>query len=391
MYLISQVNEKIASYFRSRMEAGEHSFCLKGGRRSGKTFSVAQLLTGLAYSGDVVNVASMTQSQGRLGAYSDFTAIIKDHPTLRAVFECLQSPLEIRNRYNSGRVMFNSYANSETAKGIACDWLFINEANNFTEQQMIDLRANVRKGWIIDFNPTRSFWYTDYFSPSDVCVTTWQDNPFLTEAQLEYFADLKRKAFAPNATELDIRNYKVNDCGEEYELHGGIFTPDVLHFGSLPTNTIRGWYIFADPSALRCADYFASVLVALCDNGCMYVADAFSVNGSNGETRESVCRQLRNWCAEYGARLFVETNGLVGIDFFEFAQNSDLPVEGWYSRGNKFERIVATYGNIRERVVFADTPEVRSYCEQIYEFSEKCAHDDNIDAVVSAFKVCEFS
>ena len=68
MYLISQVNEKIASYFRSRMEAGEHSFCLKGGRRSGKTFSVAQLLTGLAYGGDVVNVASMTQSQGRLGA-----------------------------------------------------------------------------------------------------------------------------------------------------------------------------------------------------------------------------------------------------------------------------------------------------------------------------------
>lgn len=391
MYLISQVNEKIASYFRSRMEAGEHSFCLKGGRRSGKTFSVAQLLTGLAYCGDVVNVASMTQSQGRLGAYSDFTAIIRDHPTLRAVFECLQSPLEIRNRYNSGRVLFNSYANSETAKGIACDWLFINEANNFTEQQMIDLRANVRKGWIIDFNPTRSFWYTEYFDPSDICVTTWKDNPFLTEAQLEYFADLKRKAFAPNATELDIRNYKVNYCGEEYELHGGIFTPDVLHFGPFPTDTIRGWYVFADPSALRCSDYFAAVLVALCDNGYMYVADAFSVNGSNGETRESVCRQLRNWCSEYGSRLFVETNGLVGIDFFEFAQNSDLPVEGWYSRGNKFERIVANYGNIRERVVFSDTPAVRSYCEQIYEFSEKCAHDDNIDAVVSAFRVCEFS
>ena len=123
----------------------------------------------------------------------------------------------------------------------------------------------------------------------------------------------------------------------------------------------------------------------------MYVADDFYVNVSNGETRESVCRHLRNWCAEYGARLFVETNGLVGIDFFEFAQNSDLPVEGWYSRGNKFERIVANYGNIRERVVFADTPAVLSSFEQIYEFSEKCAHDDNIDAVVSALKVCEFS
>lgn len=390
MYLISQVNEKIAGYFRSRMVAGKHSFCLKGGRRSGKTFSVAQLLTGLAYDGDVVNVASMTQSQGRLGAYSDFTAIIKDHPTLRAVFECLQSPLEIRNRFNAGRVLFNSYANSETAKGIACDWLFINEANNFTEQQMIDLRANVRKGWIIDFNPTRDFWYTDYFKPSDVCVTTWKDNPFLTDTQKEYFADLKRNAFAPNATELDIRNYKVNYCGEEYELRGGIFSHDVLRWGDCSGN-LRGWYIFADPSALRCADYFASVLVALGDEGCMYVVDAFSVNGSNGETRESVCRHLRDWCTEYGARLFVETNGLVGIDFFEFAQNSDLPVEGWYSRGNKFERIIANYGNIRERVVFADTPAVRSYCEQIYDFSEKCANDDNIDAVVSALKVCEFS
>ncbi len=389
IYLISQVNPKISAYFRTRIEAGVHSFCLKGGRRSGKTFGVAQFLCGCAYSGDVVNVASMTQAQGRLGAYNDFKAIIDDHPTLREVFECKVSPLEIVNQYNGGRVYFNSYANSETAKGIACDWLFINEANNFTEQQMIDLRANVRKGWIIDFNPTRAFWYTDYFAPSDVLVTTWQDNPFLTDTQKEYFADLKRKAFADNATELDIRNYKVNYCGEEYELHGGIFSHDVLQWGDVPVG-LRAWYIFADPSALRCADYFAAVLVALGDDGRMYVADAFSVNGSNGDTRETVARRLRRWCAEYGARLFVETNGLVGLDFFDFAQNSGLPVEGWYSKGNKFERIVANYGNIRERVVFADTPAVRAYCEQIYDFSEKCTHDDNIDAVVSAFKVCEF-
>lgn len=393
MYLIEQINGKIAGYIARRIKEGKHSFCIYGSRRSSKSFTIAQFLITRAYAGEVVNVASMTQTQGRLGSYADFKTIIQDCPTLSMAFDILTSPLEIRNRYNGGRVYFNSYANSETAKGIACDWLFINEANNFTEQQAIDLRANVRRGWLIDYNPVKSQWWADdYFKAEvDKCHMTWQDNPFLTDAQKDYFADLKRKAMAENASELDIRNYKVNYLGEPYELHGGIFTPTNIRWGKIPTAGIRAWYAFADPSALRCADYFAAVLVALGDDGVMYIVDAFSVNGEKGDTRESVARRLRGWCSEYGCRLFVETNGLVGIDFYEYAQNSGMAVEGWYSRGNKFERIIANYGNILERVVFCDMQAVRDYAVQIYDFAERCAHDDNIDAVVSAWKVCEFA
>ncbi|MBR0335199.1 MAG: phage terminase large subunit, partial [Bacteroidales bacterium] len=163
-YLLEQVNPKYAKYLSERRRAGCTSFAFRGGRRSGKTFFISQFLTTRAYKGEIVNVAAMTNTQGRLGAYADFENIITDHPTLSATFECLKSPLEIRNRANGGKIIFNSYQNSGTAKGVACDWLFINEANYFSKLQISDLRANVRKGWIIDYNPNEQFWESDYFA-----------------------------------------------------------------------------------------------------------------------------------------------------------------------------------------------------------------------------------
>lgn len=383
-------NPIFAQYLRRARARGRKRFAFCGGRRSGKTYFVAQFLVTRALQGEVVNVASMTQTQGRLGAFADFCDIISGDPLLAAVFEVLTSPMEIRNKENTrGRIIFNSYQKSETAKGIACDWLFMNEANNFTRQHVIDLLANVRKGWIIDYNPSVHFWVDDYFEPSDICYSTWENNPFLTASQREYFYDLKRKAEAETATDVDIRNYRVNYLGEYYELQGGIFTDRSLRWVGEPPAVVR-YFAFADPSALRGADYFAAVLAGQTSAGEVYIADAFSVNGSAGDDRESVARRLRDWQRDWGAVVYVETNGLVGIDFFEFAQNSGIEVAGWYSRGNKFERIVANYGNVRERMCFADTAAVRAYCQQVYDFGERCEHDDNIDAIVSAFRVAEF-
>jgi phage terminase large subunit len=206
------VNKKIFTYLVERYKAGKFISAVMGGRRSGKTYTISQFLLMQMYNeGDVVNVASMTMEQGRLGAYEDFKANI-NACSWATYFEVYKSPREIHVLHNGGKCFFNSYSNSETAKGIACDWLFLNEANNFTKQQYTDLVANVRKGVIMDFNPAK-FWVDDYIPEDEQLHTTWKDNAkHLTDAQLRYFDDLKRLGDKPDANPVDRRNYLAYYC-----------------------------------------------------------------------------------------------------------------------------------------------------------------------------------
>lgn len=386
MFLIEQVNAKMARYMRDRRLAGKTSFAYCGGRRSGKTYFIAQFLLTRVYTGEIVNVASMTQTQGRLGAYSDFKAIIDDCPTLSALLECMTCPLEIRNNANNGRVYFNSYQNSETAKGIACDWLFLNEANNFTKQQLADLRANVRKGWLCDFNPNCHFWVDDYFADDEVCHSTWQDNPFLTAAQKEYFAELKQNAIREGASALDMWLYRVYYLGEYAELAGAIFTTENIRVGAIPTGLMHH-VIFCDPSALRGSDYFACVLCGT-DGVNMYVIDTYSVNVGSFD---GVIDHLQGWCSRWNVeRLIVETNG-VGEFFVDELRKREVAYCPWHSSAKKFDRIVANYQDITQHVVFGDSGQNRLYLQQIYAFDTRCEHDDNIDAVNNALLYYKYS
>ena len=373
---------KINDYIARRANEGKSVFILKGGRRSGKTYGILTFLLWCChiYERFIVNVASMTSEQGRLGAYADAKNIIADDPRF-SLCEVLSSPREIRFR-NGSRIFFNSYQNSETAKGIACDALFVNEANNFSLQQYTDLRANVRRFTFLDYNPNCLFWVDDLYEDADICHTTWKDNPFLTSAQLEYFADLKRMAERDNATSLDRRNYSVYYLGQYAEVDGVIFTRDNLRVvDALPP--LRHMTVFCDPSALRGADWFAMVLSGIGEDGIVYVADAYSRNDGS---REQMAWKIVAWCKAWDVeRVYVETNGIIGIDFHEFCANSGLDVSGWCSRGNKFQRITARYQDITTRMAFFDTPEVRAFLEQCYDFGERCDHDDNIDAVASTW------
>ena len=376
----------INDYIAKRISQRKHTFVLCGGRRSGKTYAVLNFLLAKcrAYPSNIVNIASMTAEQGRLGAYADCNNIIKANPSVYSNCIVLRSPREVR--FANGSVMFfNSYADSETAKGIACDDLFINEANNFSMQQYTDLRANVREFTFLDYNPNIRFWVDELFDPSEICRTTWKDNPFLTTSQLEYFADLKRLAERPEATSVDRRNYSVYYLGEYAEIDGAIFTRSNIRLAAELPEGLRNFRVFCDPSALRGADWFACVLSATDKGGNVWVIDTYSVNTG---TREAVARHLRDWCRAWDVKsVHIETNGLVGIDFYEFAQNSGLPVDGWYSRGNKYQRIVDNYQNLTTQMYVLDTEGNRAYLEQVYSFAEKCEHDDNIDAINSSFNL----
>lgn len=373
---------KVEEYIAKRLAEGASTFVFCGGRRSGKTYGVLTffLLLG-AIERIVVNIATMTQEQGRLGSHADAKEIINSHPATFGTYEVLESPREIRNKKTGTRIFFNSYADSETAKGVACDYLFLNEANKFSKQQYIDLAVNARRGIFIDYNPTKRFWIDDFVQECDICHTTPFDNPYLPKVQLEYFRTLEALGTRENATEVDIYNYKVQVLGEYYELSGDIFTRGNIHFGT-PSEPLQRYIIFCDPSALRGADYFACVLSAT-DGQHTWVVDTHSVNAG---TPYDVCKVLEDWCKSYDVgAVYIETNGLQGIEFYEFANNSLPYVQGWNSKGKKEERILAKYNAITADVLFIDNDNNRAFVQQIYEFSvhPKCEHDDNVDALAS--------
>ena len=380
---------KVEEYIAKRLADGESTFVFCGGRRSGKTYGILTffLLLG-AIERIVVNIATMTQEQGRLGSHADAKDIIRQHPATFGNYEVLESPREIRNRKTGTRIFFNSYADSETAKGVACDYLFLNEANKFSKQQYIDLAVNARSGIFIDYNPTKRFWIDDFVQECDICHTTPFDNPYLPKVQLDYFRTLEALGTRENATEVDIYNYKVQVLGEYYELSGDIFTRDNIHFGT-PSEPLQRFIIFCDPSALRGADYFACVLSAT-DGVKTWVVDTHSVNAG---THYDVCKVLEEWCKSYDVgAIYIETNGLQGIEFYEFANNSLPYVQGWNSKGKKEERILAKYNAITADVLFVENDNNRAFVQQIYEFSvhPKCAHDDNVDALASTLTARKF-
>lgn len=378
-----RLNSKIFKYFKEREEQNKFIFVLKGGRRSGKTFATCQKLLILCNNtaGTIVNIASMTAEQGRLGAYADFCTIIKSEDYFYRVCTVFSSPREIRFK-NGSKIFFNSYKNSETAKGVACDYLYINEANNFTKQQYTDLVANVRKGVFLDYNPNQKFWVEDYVKENEILTTTWKDNyKNLTPLQLDYFFNLKKLAEKEGATDLDIRNYKIYYCGEYYELRGDVFNRYNIKVVPAEPAQKKNIIIFADPSALRGGDYFALCLGCQDEEGKVAILETHSVNeGSPADIIDIINR----WRIAYDVKfIYIETNGIIGVKFYEECQKQNIPVSPYYSRENKFERIIANYGKIVNETYFVDRPKLQGYLSQVYDFGEKCEHDDNIDAVNS--------
>ena len=380
--LILSTSPSLLAKFKPLYKQGIRLFDFMGGRRSGKTWFILQRLIGRAIKGDIVSVATMTENQGEMGAYADTLDIINGSPSLLPYVTIGKSPKVIKFA-GGGKMFFKSYTDPERAKGIKCDWLYINEANNFTKQQYIDLSASVRKGVFIDRNPNSRCWSEEM--GFTLIHSTWKDNKTnLTPVQLAWFDNLKARAESPDATSVDRALYAMYYLGEYAEIDGAIFTRANIHTeAELPH--LRNFQVFCDPSALRGADYFAACISATDDDGRVWIVDSFSVNSG---TREAVTRRLIDWCKAWDIkRVYIETNGLVGIDFYEFADNSGLPVEGWYSRGNKYQRIVDNYQNITTQLVVLDTPENRAFLEQVYTFAEKCEHDDNVDALNSSFNL----
>ena len=74
--LLARVSPSLQAKFMPLAKQGVRLFDFMGGRRSGKTWFILQKLINRMVKGDIVSVATMTETQGEMGAYADTIDII---------------------------------------------------------------------------------------------------------------------------------------------------------------------------------------------------------------------------------------------------------------------------------------------------------------------------
>lgn len=202
-------------------EAGEPLIINQGGQGSSKTYSILQLLYMIAkrsYIALRITVASYALPHLKAGAMADFDRILvsfgENPQACKAISE---------STYRIGRSQINFYGiegNIAKAHGVRRDILFVNECNRKVTYEVYDQLASRTQGTVfVDFNPDQEFWIYTKVMPNfrhKLIVSTFMDNPYLPEAELNNILAKKDKAGFENW-------WKVYGLGQLGKLEGCIF------------------------------------------------------------------------------------------------------------------------------------------------------------------------
>lgn len=211
-----QIGDKYRDFFLSCKD--ERMMILQGSRRSGKTTNTFLYMWVL----------------GRLARGQKFTTLTYQYPQLAktmADFEqcCGVTLHRTKEGYsytdsNNNLYLFDHCDDTSKALGNQCDFLFINESVNVPEEIADNYMLGCSSRVILNFNPIKHSWHERYQNEKNLLKTTFKDNPYLPDSQVQAFERLKIKAESPTASPLDIFNYQVYYLGDYSTVSGSIFT-----------------------------------------------------------------------------------------------------------------------------------------------------------------------
>lgn len=384
-----QLIEKYADFFNDTKK--ESLIILQGSRRSGKTYQTLIDL-GLTFNlnkNKIIQIFSERPEQRESGLFKDFNDIWQGFN-----YDQHSSRTPLINKRSGSQIKFINIPNNisafDYAKNIGKSNIrFLNECNVFDKKTVENLIISNTEKMYLDFNPIAKFWIDDYITKTNFLKTTWKDNPFLTEVQKDVFRTWTALGQAAEIGSYNYWRWQVLCEGNYCELVGSIFTTDNLHFTQLTDKEISELdhlIIFGDPSKATGYDYFALTLTGIDQEGNMILIDSFSENKLH---KKLIADQIKAWQKQYDIeRTFIETNGEIGKGFYNDCINNEIPVSGWYSRNNKFERIMANYETITGKVLVQDNSNNRNFAKQIFLFAQDAEknniHDDNIDCLNNA-------
>ena len=190
----------------------------QGGTRSGKTYSLLQLIMVRALSerGKVFTIVRKSLPSLKMTAMRDFIEILtnaglyneKDHNKSEHIY-----------RLNGNIIEFVSLDQPQKKRGARRDYLFCNEANELTWEDFFQLLVRTTGKIYIDYNPSDDFhWiYDKLLTRDDVTFikSTYVDNPFLDTSIISEIERLK---------DTDEDYWRIYGLGERGQSKATVFT-----------------------------------------------------------------------------------------------------------------------------------------------------------------------
>jgi phage terminase large subunit len=242
-YQIAKIKVSLESY--KAYQEGFRIIANQGGTRSGKTFTIIQLLIALALKEKIhISICSVAFPHLRRGAMRDWMTLMDNsglydpnqHTRTEQVYE-----------YPNGSIIeFFSVDNALKVRGPGRDVLFVNEANLINKDTFRQLLLRTRKCVFIDYNPADEFhWIYDEVLTRNDCKfikSTYKDNPFLPHEQVKEIEKLK---------DIDENAWRIYGEGERGHSEGIIFTNWNIYTHSVSGRLCYGLdFGFNNPTAL---------------------------------------------------------------------------------------------------------------------------------------------
>ena len=193
---MTQATIKTTNVFHKAFKSDTRITCLHGGTRSSKTYSLCQLfiVKALNETGKVFTICRKTLPALKGTAYRDVLELLKQ---LDLYSEEYHNKSELSYTLNGNLLEFISVDQPQKIRGRKRDYLWLNEANEFTYEDYQQLILRTTDKIYLDYNPSDPYsWIYEKVITRDDCTfikSTYKANPFLdkdTIAEIERLKDL---------------------------------------------------------------------------------------------------------------------------------------------------------------------------------------------------------
>jgi phage terminase large subunit len=275
---------QVLKHFYQLENSNKRYVIFRGGTRSGKTFGIIQnLLSKIDNNKNItiiIGVETLKQSKSSLLNFIDFWIV-----EMNLLNKIKINRSDFTYQHVNGSIIRVLPCDRDTKWfGVVADIFWFNEAQhidfNIFEQAQMRLpdRKDFKNQIILDFNPTNPHcWVRDLEQHPDaeVFISTYKDNPFLGNKQIELYEDFKTSNY---------NKWLVYGCGEYGDVRGAIYT-NWTTVDKFPDN-IKYWYgmdfgFTNDPTTL--------IKVGL-QNGEVFVDEIIY---ERGLTNQDICSSLK--------------------------------------------------------------------------------------------------
>ncbi len=212
-----EIKLKSSRIFEETCNANTRVVVHQGGTRSSKTYSVCQyyIIKLLRETGKILTISRKTMPSLKQSVLRDFMEILQN---MEIYNESFHNKTESTYKLNGNLIEFISMDQPQKKRGAKRNYLWLNEANEFSLEDYRQLILRTENQVMLDYNPSDFYhWIYDEVLPRDDCTfikSTYRDNPFLTKEQVREIERLK---------EIDPDYWKIYGQGERALIKGLVY------------------------------------------------------------------------------------------------------------------------------------------------------------------------